>query len=223
MINNDFGLIFRSLPMFLKGTLVTIQVFILSGTLSITLGLFFGILMSSKIKVSTLARIIEGITFITRGIPFFVQLLIVYFVIPDLLKITINPFAASVLALGVCSSGYVAQFARGAIDAVPLVHWETAFTLGYSKRRTLLCIILPQTFRVAIPALTNELDSLLKSTAIISSIGMLDLTRIGMNIVSREMEPVPVYLSLAFIYLCMSALLNFTAKTLERKLAYVNS
>ena len=223
MINSGLDLIFRSIPMFLKGTLLTIQVFIFASCLSIVLGFCLGILMSNRMKVPILSKIIEGTTFVARGIPFFVQLLIVYFVLPDLLKINIAPFAASVVALGICSSGYVAQFVRGAIDAVPIMHWEAAYTLGYSKRKTLMKIILPQTFRLALPSLNNELDSLLKSTSIVSSIGMLELTRIGMNLVSREMEPVPIYLSIAFFYLCMSAFLNFITKTLEKRLSYVNS
>jgi ABC-type amino acid transport system permease subunit len=75
--------------------------------------------------------------------------------------------------------------------------------------------------RLVLPAFNNELDGLLKSTAIVSSIGLLELTRMGMNIVSREMEPVPIYLIVALFYLCMSAFLNFIGRTLERRISYV--
>jgi len=77
--------------------------------------------------------------------------------------------------------------------------------------------------RHVLPAFNNELDSLLKSTAVVSSIGMLELTRMGMNIVSREMEPVPIYLTVALFYLGMSALLNSAARLIEKRISYVKS
>ncbi|MBN2479002.1 MAG: amino acid ABC transporter permease [Parachlamydiales bacterium] len=193
----------------------------MASSLSIILGSILGVFSCNWIKIPILSKAIETITFIARGIPFFVQLLIVYFVIPDFLNFNISPLTASVIALGVCSSGYVAQFIRGSINAIPIAHRESAYVLGYSMTKTLFCIVLPQAFRLALPSMNNELDALLKSTAVISSIGMLELTRIGMNLVSREMEPVPIYLFIAFIYLCMSAVLNIITKNLEKRFCYV--
>ena len=166
---------------------------------------------------------IEIVTFVLRGIPFYVQLLIVYFVLPDLVGFNLDPFSASVIALGFCSSGYVAQLVRGAINAMPIAQWEAAFSLGYSTFRSVVHIILPQMFRIILPSLNNELDALLKSTSVISTIGMLELTRVGMNLVSREMEPVPIYLTIAVMYLMVSATLNIVSKKLEQRLAYVKS
>lgn len=83
-------------------------------------------------------------------------------------------------------------------------------------------IILPQAIRGAVPSLNNELESLLKSTSIVSSIGMLELTRIGMNIVSRELQPIPVFLSVALLYLSMSALLSLITQSFARRLSYVS-
>jgi polar amino acid transport system permease protein len=122
-----------------------------------------------------------------------------------------------------CSSGYVAQIVRGGINAIPAVQWEIAWTLGYTKRQTLFHVILPQMIRNVLPAFNNELDSLLKSTSIVSSIGLLELTRIGMNLVSREMEPVPIYLMVALFYLSLSAIFNLIGRFLERELSYVKN
>lgn len=221
MTASPFILVWKSLPLFLQGLGVTLQLFLLASLLSLVLGVCLGILSCEKLKMPFLSKLINGLTFVSRAVPFFVQLLIIYFVIPDLFGFSLNPFAASIVALGICSSGYIAQFIRGAINALPLSLWESAFTLGYSKRQTLFAIILPQTFRLALPALNNEFESLLKSTAIASSIGMLELTRIGMNVVSREMEPVPIYLAIAFLYGCLSALLSWASKRLEKRFFYV--
>lgn len=216
-----FDFLSRSYPLLLKGTLMTVQVLVASAALSFTLGIGFGIVSCNRLKVPILSNCVEGLTFVYRAVPFFVQLLIVYFVMPDLLGINLDPFPASVIALGMCSSGYVAQIVRAGINSIPASQWEAAFTLGYSRFQNLRFVILPQMVRNVLPAFNNELDALLKSTAIVSSIGMLELTRVGMNIMSREMEPIPIYLTIAFFYLCMSALLNVFTRTIERKIAYV--
>ena len=216
---NTLDLIVRSLPLLCSGALMTLQVLFFSALFSFSAGTFFGILCSTKLKLPLLSSFIEGITFVFRAVPFFVQLLIVYFVLPDLFGFNLELFPASVIALGLCSSGYVAQIVRSGINSIPEAQWESAFTLGYTTYQTLRYVVLPQMFRHILGPLNNELDSLLKSTAIVSSIGMLELTRMGMNIVSREMEPVPIYLTVALFYLCMSALLNLITRSFERKIA----
>ena len=122
-----------------------------------------------------------------------------------------------------CSSGYVAQIVRAGINSIAALQWEIAFTLGYTKWQTLRYVILPQMIRNVLPAFNNELDSLLKSTSIVSSIGLLELTRMGMNLVSREMEPVPIYLMISLFYLGLSAIFNIIGRFLERKLSYVKN
>lgn len=215
---NTFDLLSRSYPLLLKGTLMTLQVMLGAASISFSLGLVMGILSCERLKIRFISSLVEGISFIYRAIPFYVQLLIVYFVLPDLLGFNLEPFSASVIALGMCSAGYVAQIVRGGINSIPAAQWEAAFSLGYDTPRSLRHIILPLMFRNVLPAFKNELDSLLKSTAMASSIGMLELTRMGMNLVSREMEPVPIYLAVAFFYLCMSALLNLITRNLEKKI-----
>jgi His/Glu/Gln/Arg/opine family amino acid ABC transporter permease subunit len=220
-MNDYLDLFSRSYPLLLKGTLMTIQVLLSSAALSFSVGTLFGILCCNRLKMPFVSRVVETITFVYRAIPFFVQLLIIYFVLPDLLNFNLEPFAASVIALGMCSSGYVAQIVRGGLNAIPEAQWEAAFTLGYNKIQSLQHVILPQVIRNVLPAFNNEFDALLKSTAIISSIGMLELTRVGMNLVSREMQPVPIYLTIAFFYLCMSAVLNAVSRSLEKRISYV--
>lgn len=217
------SIIERSLPLLLQGTIMTVQIFICSSALALSLGALFGIATCSRLKIPFLSKGIELITFVLRAIPFFVQLLLIYFVVPDLLGFNLEPFPASCVALGLCSSGYVAQMVRGGLNAIPNSQWEGAFALGLNTTQSLRHIILPQTGRNILPMLNNELDSLLKSTATVSSIGMLELTRMGMNIVSREMEPVPIYLTVAVFYICMSLLLNILTRTLEKRLIYVKN
>jgi len=210
-------------PLLIQGIQMTVGVLLLSAALSFLLGIFLGIFSCHRMKLRGITPVLEGIAFVYRAVPFYVQLLIVYFVFPSLLGFNLEPFPASVIALGMCSSGYVAQIVRGGMNSIPAVQWEAAIALSYGKFQTLRYIIFPQMLRNVLPAFNNELDSILKSTAIVSSIGLLELTRAGMNIVSRVMEPIPIYLMVALLYLALSAILNMMTRLLERKLAYVKN
>lgn len=202
---------------------MTLQVLFCSALLSFTFGSLMGILLCNRLRTPFLSLFLEIGMFTFRAIPFFVWLLLVYFVFPDLFGFSIDSFTAAVLALGLCSSGYIAQIVRAGINSIPVSQWEMAYCLGYSLKQALLLIILPQMKRNVLPAFTNELDSLVKSTAAISSIGLLELTRVGMNIVSRELKPVPIYLAIAFFYLLISAIMNYIMKKIERRYSYVTS
>ncbi len=213
-------LLSRSMPLLLKGFAMTIQILILSATLSFSLGLVFGTLCCDEIHIPIASRTLQFITFILRAVPFYVQLLIVYFILPDILGIELDALPASILALGLCSAGYVCQIVRAGINSIPLIQWETAAVLGYGKLNTLRCIILPQMLRNVLPAFNNELEAILKSTSILSTIGTLELTRIGMNIVSRELKhPLTIYLMIAAFYVAISSILNFAAKYLEKRIS----
>ncbi len=218
-----FDLLARSYPLLMRGMLMTIQVLFGAASIGFSVGTLFGILTCERLKVPVLSAAIEAAAFVYRAVPFYVQLLIVYFVLPDLLGFNLEPFEASVISLGMCSAGYVAQTVRGGMNSIPAAQWEAAFSLGYSTRQSLRQVILPQMLRSVLPTFNNEFDALLKSTAVVSSIGMLELTRMGMNLVSREMNPVPIYLTVAFFYLCLSGLINLISRKLERKLCYVKN
>lgn len=218
-----FDLFCRSLPLLFKGAALSLQILVIAGLLSLCLGSVIGTLTCQRLRNGAVAPLLEGMTFILRAVPFYVQLLIVYFVLPEAFNIRVDAFTASVISLSLCSSGYVTQVVRCGINSIPLAQWEAAYTLGYSTVKSLRHIILPQMISNILPALTNELDSLLKSTAILASIGLLELTRMGMNIVSREMDPLTVYLAVAAFYIGISGVINLLSKLLEKRLRYVNS
>jgi ABC-type amino acid transport system permease subunit len=159
-------------------------------------------------------------TFILRAVPLYVQLLIIYFVIPELIGINLPLLPAATLALSLCSAAYVSQIIRAGTNAIAQEQWEAAQMLAYSKIQTGYYIIAPQVIRNVMPSLIAELDQLLKSTSLASALGMLELTRAGMNIVSREMNPITIYLMVAFLYLCISAFLNGCGMLIEQRLSY---
>ncbi|MCL4380480.1 amino acid ABC transporter permease [Candidatus Dependentiae bacterium] len=212
--------LFSYIPLLAQGTGITIAAWLVAGSISIALGTMLGIISSSAVSSKTVISLVRIYTFITKGIPAYVQILICYFVLPSLLGINISGFIAASAALAICSSGYVTEIVRAGINAIPTGQWQACFILGYTMPETIRHIIAPQALRIVLPALIGELEQLLKSTSLLATIGVIDVTRAGMNIISRELNPLPVYLTIAGIYLVFSALLQICMLYTERKMHY---
>lgn len=204
-----------------RGARLTLLLWLSSSFIALGIGFLVGVLRSKRMYVPYMSHGLDFITSVLRGIPYYVQLLIAYFVLPSVLGIDMQPLSAAIVSLGFCSAAYMSQIVKGTLNALPEGQWEAAFILGYSPIQTLVYILLPQVLRVALPMLTNELDQLLKTTSIVSSIGVLELTRAGMNIIARQMNPTEVYLLIACMYLCVSWMLGFISRTIEQRITYV--
>lgn len=206
-------------PLFLKGSSITLAAWICAGTASMLIGTLLGILSAQSVGSKTATTLIKVYTFVTKAIPAYVHILIAYFIIPDLLGINVSGFFAATCALAVCSSGYVTEIIRSQINAISAGQWDACFVLGYTTPQTLKRIILPQVFKISIPALLGELEQLLKSTSLLATIGVTELIRVGMNIISRELNPLPVYLTIAALYIVFSALLYIITTLLKKRLS----
>ncbi len=203
----------------LTGLKTTLFLWLAASGLALSLGSFLGIVRSQMLRIPIVSNICDFGCFILRGVPFYVQLLIAYFVVPSLVGMNLSAIHTSWICLGVCSSAYVSQSVRAGLNSLPKNQWEACQVFGCTRLSALRVVILPQLFRTMLPTLSAECDQLLKATAIISSIGVLDLTRAGMNIISAQLNPLPVYMWVAVLYLVLSACLNLAAQFAEKKLA----
>lgn len=208
------------LPLLGQGALKTLASWVLAASISLVVGTALGILASRRLGFTRLSYAIRLYTFVMKGVPAYVQILIAYFAIPALLGITISGFFAASFALALCSSGYVTEIVRAGITSLPDGQWDACYVLGYPMTIALRRIVLPQAFRTILPALFGELEQLLKSTSLLAAIGVTELARSGMNIISRELNPVPVYLLIAVIYLLFSAVLTLAMTATERRSQY---
>lgn len=147
------------------------------------ISVFFGLLLGSALALGKVAefKIIgifaHGYTSVFRGTPLLIQLSIIYFGLPGLLDVSINIFAAGVIAFSLNSGAYISEIIRAGIESVDKGQIEAAKALGISPVLRMKDIILPQAFRYILPALVNELINLVKESAIISMIGGMDLMR----------------------------------------------
>lgn len=214
----DFSLLMQSLPLMLKGAGVTLQIALIAILCGIAGGVLIGILNCRKLRHPLVGSCLQGFVYTIRGTPLFVQVLIAYYALPELIGFSFSPFTAGVLALSINSSAYISESVRGGINAIPEGQWEAAYVIGLSPWKTLRGIILPQMFRIAIPSLTNELAALVKETSILMVIGVTELTKVSKDIVSRELDPMTIYIGAALIYLVMTSTISAAAKTIEGKL-----
>lgn len=152
---------------------------------------------------------------VIRGTPVMIQLLIIYYVI---LASATNKIMVAAIAFGLNSAAYVAEIVRSGIMSVETGQFEAGRSLGLNYQQTMQCIIMPQAIKNILPALLNEVISLLKETSISGYIGLMDLTKGGDIIRSNTYEAFLPLIAVAIIYLVLVMLLSHGVSKLERRL-----
>lgn len=214
---SSFQLLVQSLPLLLKSSLATIEIALVAMAIGLVGGLLCGVMNCSRLRTIGVGGCIKAFVWTIRGTPMFVQVLIVYYALPEVIGVTFSPFTAGVIALGVNSTAYISEIVRGGIDAIPAGQWEAAYVLGFNRWQTLKGIILPQMFRITLPGLTNELTALVKETSILMVIGVAELTKMSKDIVSRELDPMTIYLAAAGLYLVMTSGIALMTQKLQKR------
>ena len=204
----------------IPGIKVTIPLTILSFALSLAVGLLLALIQVADIK--GLRQFARFYIWVFRGTPLIVQLFIIFFGLPNI-GITLDAFPSAVLAFGLNLGAYNAEVFRSAILAIPKGQMEAAYMIGLSYPQAMIRVVLPQSFPVAFPNLFNNLISLLKDTALASSITVIDLFTTAQQIAARTYEPFALYLEAAFIYLIFSTGLTWLQRYLEQKLVWKSS
>lgn len=211
------SLLLKSLPFLLQGAWMTMQIALISIALGLCGGVLIGILNCRKMYQPFLGAILTGFVWVIRGTPLFVQVLIVYYALPEVLGFSLEPFTAGVIAMGVNSTAYISEIVRGGIDAIPEGQWDAAYVVGLKPRKTFQGVILPQMFRITLPSLINELTALIKETSILMVIGVAELTKVSKDIVARELDPMTIYLAAAALYLIMTSAISFLAQFIQKR------
>jgi len=210
----DFTLIWDSLPSLMHGTSISVQITLIAMVIGLSFGSILGLAETSK---SRSVRFIIG-TYVTlfRGTPMLIQILFVYYVLPQF-GVMIAPFWAASLAIGLNSCAYISQIIRSGVNAIPKGQLEAAHTLGFSSIQTMRYIIFPQAFRISLPSLGNEMITLVKDSSLASIIGVMELSKEASIIRSRTYDAFSVLLAVSLIYLVMTGILSFCIKKYEGK------
>ncbi len=196
----------------LKGLGVTLRISGLSLLCAAAVGMIIAVLrLSRSFTGNLIAQIyLEGI----RNTPLLIQLFFVYFVISPIFKL--SPFASAVTALSLFEGAYASEIIRGAIVDVGRGQWEAAYSLGLSSFDTYRLIILPQALRNILPPLTSQAVSLIKDSALVSTIAIYDLTMRGNAIIAETYLTFEIWFVVAAIYLVINGSLSTLVYGLDR-------
>lgn len=200
-----------------KGLGLTLQVSLVAVLLGVLIGFTLALMKLTETKKGkrTVLSTIAGIYIdIIRGTPSVIQLMIMYFLVFK----SKQDVLAAMLAFGMNSGAYVAEIVRGGILAVNKGQMEAGRSLGMSYGMTMRYIIIPQAIKTIIPALGNEFIVLVKETAVIGYIGIMDLTKAGQFIVSRKFVMFMPYIGVAVVYYVVLKILSLILNAFERRL-----
>ena len=201
------------IPFMLEGAVVTVELFALTLVISLPLGL--PIALGSNSRIKPLSFICTVYVWIFRGTPLLLQLFFFYFFFPLVLNIQMNAFITVVLTYVLNYAAYFAEIYRGGINSIDRGQYEAAHALGLSKRQTMGDIILPQTMKAILPPVVNEAITLVKDTALASSLPVIELMKATNSAVNRMTDMTPFFFA-AIIYLIMTFVLTVVAGRLEK-------
>ena len=156
---------------------------------------------------------------VIRGTPMMVQLLIMWFVVWASARATDgNMIRCAILAFGINSGAYVAEIIRSGIMSIDKGQMEAGRSVGLTYATTMRCVIIPQAFKNVLPALGNELITLLKETSVVTVIGLRDLTKGALIIQSKTYQAFVPFFAIAAMYLVMVLGLSWLMGKLERRM-----
>lgn len=199
----------------LSGLCLTLAVSACALLVSVVVGTALGAVR--VLRVPVLGALGNGYVEVVRGIPLIVLLSVVYYGLPAL-GLTLEGFPAAVLALGLYSAAYTSEIVRGGLTSVPAGQTEAARSLGLSRAQALRFVVLPQAWRVALPALGNEFVSLILGSSLASAVTLQELFSQGRYITNATYRQFEVYAVLAVMYFFLTFTLTRAVRALERRL-----
>ncbi|MEG0292414.1 MAG: amino acid ABC transporter permease [Anaerovoracaceae bacterium] len=202
------------MPSLLKGSVVTVQLFLLTIVLSLPLG--FPIALGSNSKFKVLRGICKTYVWIFRGTPLLLQLFFFYFYLPIAYNIELPAFTAAVVTFVLNYAAYFAEIYRGGINSIDRGQFEAAHSLGLNNKQTMVDIILPQTMKAILPPVVNETITLVKDTALASVIPVVELMKVSRAGLNRTSSVMPLLLA-GLIYLVMTFVLTIISNKLEKR------
>lgn len=204
------------LPALLSGAQMTLAIFSLTVIGAIPLGLLLSLGLLAKFK--PLNYLLDLYVWLMRGTPLLLQLIFVFYGLP-VIGIVFNRFDAALIAFILNYAAYFAEIFRGGFQAVDSNQIEAAQVLGLTYPQTIRKIIVPQTIKIVLPSVGNEVINLIKDSSLVYVIGIGDLLRAGNVASARDVNLLPLVL-VAVVYLVLTAICTGILRQLERYYRY---
>lgn len=213
----DPSIVIKHLPLFLKGIFLTCEI----SFLAILIGLLIGIGGAVSRGSSWWPLRFLGAAYVEvfRNTPLLIQIFIIYFGLPSL-GLKLSPYVSGLTALVLYVGAYNTEVIRSGLEAVPKGQTEAAKSLGLTAFQTFLYVILPQTFRIALPALGNNWVALVKNSSLVSVIGMVELTFVTYDLNALTFRSFELFGAATLFYLILIFVLINIQGFVEKKFAY---
>lgn len=214
----DFELIFKIYPFFLQAAWVTIELSVLTAILGLICGTLGAAARLSRLAV---VRMI-GAAYVSlfRGTPALIQLFLIYFGGPQI-GIQLDAFEAGVIGLGLNIGAYMAETIRGAIIAIDKGQIEASRTLGLSRWQSMRYVVLPQAARLMIRPLGVNINALIKGTALVAAISVIELTYTAQRYIGSTYKPFEMFLLSGALYMIIIYVTSRGVAWLDRKVQIV--
>lgn len=212
----NFSVVEPYASMFWGGLAVTLEVTGAALVLAFALGAVIAVL--KVLPCRPLRLLLDFYTSVFRGIPLIVLLFIAYFATPQLTGFKISMFAASVLTLGLNGSATVSETLRGGIEGVDAGQYDASRALALPYTTMMARIIIPQALRSVAPALVNEVITVLKSSSLVATIGLMDMMRAAQSVQALTYRAFEPFIVVAVIYYAIVMCLTAVARVLEKRL-----
>ncbi len=203
-----------------SGLLVSLEIFFLTLLFSLPLGMVVAFGRMSKNRI--LGAVTKFYISVMRGTPLMLQLIVVYFGPYYLFRIRVGAdyrFIAVILAFVLNYAAYFAEIYRSGLQAMPKGQYEAAKVLGYSKTQTFFHIILPQLIKQVLPAVTNEIITLVKDTSLAFAIAVAEMFTIAKQLAAAQATIVPLMIAGLYYYV-FNLIVSFVMERIEKHYAY---
>jgi His/Glu/Gln/Arg/opine family amino acid ABC transporter permease subunit len=210
-------ILFNNFWLLLRGLGSTLELSVATAIFSTAIGLIAALLRTFGWPPFRLA--VDVYVYIVRGIPLLLLLFFMYYGLPYS-GIDIAPIPGGILVMSIYFGAFMSEVFRAAIEALPRAQWDAARSLGMRLPLILGIVILPQAVRLSAPAFINTCILLIKSTSLVSIIGLSELTLVGRQIVERTFAPFQILLGVATIYFVICYSLSRLGRYAEKRTGY---
>lgn len=213
----NWEFIVKYLPLYQKAAVLTLKIGIAGIILSFLIGLFCVAVQNYRIPI--LRQIVVVYIEISRNTPLLIQLFFIYYGLPKI-GIRTDPEACGIAGLAFLGGSYMAEAFRSGIEAIDLIQFESAYSLGLTGRQTLMYVVLPQAVSISMPALVANVIFLLKETSVFSAVSLMDLMFTAKDLIGLYYQTTECLFLLVVFYLLILLPVSLAGRLLERRLRY---
>jgi len=212
----DWSIIPQFLPQLFSGAKMTIYITLVGLAGGMVIGILAGLMRAYGNHFLNFIALVY--IEIIRGTPIVVQVMFLYFALPVLASIRIDPLSAAIIAIVINAGAYIAEIVRGTLQSISPGLREAGLAMGLPRWKVLVLIVGPLAFRRSIPPLGNQFIVSLKDTSLFIVIGVGELTRTGQEIMASNFRAVEIWTAVAVIYLILTGALTLLLRLIEKRM-----